>query len=654
MGDDIQTYRARIGTYRHYRCYDGIDRCMHFRGIDLVTFVSNILKPVGRVLFIGVLLMIAGVELNPGPREKDQRANADDNDDKVNVLCTHQTMFKKSDTRCNHRWSADTFVLESNWNRQEEVIEKEHEWTDWAKCAQEKDVNSANTLLNSDILPNQENLQLAFDNFINVREGKELLKDIVQRIENRLMETNEKIENVKGCFKHEDPGKKITFVIQTLEPTTIDCQYENYVIKQHITKANDETEIENLTGYQFTEKFFEANECLRIKSPGLMESHSNLTGTSLGTVKLRTSQDPENTICIILYVEAKGYIPVGEDPLPSQLEYDKDTVFKTDVRECKCAIATAGPSDKHEDLKSGCRIESTKVPDGGTLGGFINHPDHGMCFMTCSHVLLSVEEFEKHYNRQMDSKTLHETQCFQPQQPDICGKVCDVRFFKGNENNGGMDIAFVKVDESRKPKTTSFPDIFGDDSDEDRKIPPIIDHLLLQALQYDPRSVIQNSMQMKEQMKVNNQVVKYGCKSKLTSGIVQCLSSSQRFQMYGHFFTDGRNARQKSKKLKYILNDQIQILDDCGCFSDKGDSGSMVFVTNEHKELMALGILTGRVDETKTTFVTPIWNILKEIQMPRPYTLAEPRSTQMVIEELKRTAFLITGKCEALVKILEH
>jgi hypothetical protein len=159
---------------------------------------------------------------------------------------------------------------------------------------------------------------------------------------------------------------------------------------------------------------------------------------------------------------------------------------------------------------------------------------------------------------------------------------------------------------------------------------------------------------MKKQLEINNQAIKYGFKSKLTSGTFQCLRLSQKFQMYGHFFTEGKKSRQKSKTIKYLLHDQIQILDDCGCFSNKGDSGSMVFVTNKHNELIALGILTGRVDKTKTTFVTPIWNILKAIEMQRPYTLAEPRNTQMVIEELKRTSFLLVGKCEALTRVLEY
>ncbi|XP_053374008.1 uncharacterized protein LOC123530892 [Mercenaria mercenaria] len=60
MGVDIDTYRGRIGTFKH--------SC----GQDVVTIVCVInfsrgLKYVGAVLFIGILLLIAGIEANPGP-----------------------------------------------------------------------------------------------------------------------------------------------------------------------------------------------------------------------------------------------------------------------------------------------------------------------------------------------------------------------------------------------------------------------------------------------------------------------------------------------------------------------------------------------------------------------------------------------------------
>jgi hypothetical protein len=173
------------------------------------------------------------------------------------------------------------------------------------------------------------------------------------------------------------------------------------------------------------------------------------------------------------------------------------------------------------------------------------------------------------------------------------------------------------------------------------------DNLLPQKLRYNPKSVIQNSSQIKG----NSQVVKYGFKTKLTSGKYHCSGSSKKFTMDGHFYPEGRHQRRTKE---YILNDQIQIRDDCGKFSDTGDSGAMVFYTNENKELMALGIVTGRLDGIKTTFVTPIWNILEEIAIQRPYQLAELRSPRKIIEELKRSALSIAKTCDDLARVLKH
>jgi hypothetical protein len=60
MGVDIQTYRGRIGCFsRNF-------------GTDVLTFqyIVNFtrgLKTIGAVVFIGILLLLAGIEQNPGP-----------------------------------------------------------------------------------------------------------------------------------------------------------------------------------------------------------------------------------------------------------------------------------------------------------------------------------------------------------------------------------------------------------------------------------------------------------------------------------------------------------------------------------------------------------------------------------------------------------
>jgi hypothetical protein len=60
MGVDIQTYRGRIGCFsRNF----GTD-------VIIVQFTVNCtrgIKTIGAVVFIGILLLLAGIEQNPGP-----------------------------------------------------------------------------------------------------------------------------------------------------------------------------------------------------------------------------------------------------------------------------------------------------------------------------------------------------------------------------------------------------------------------------------------------------------------------------------------------------------------------------------------------------------------------------------------------------------
>ncbi|XP_060569332.1 uncharacterized protein LOC132727768 [Ruditapes philippinarum] len=478
-------------------------------------------------------------------------------------------------------------------------IDEERKWKD---CIKKKDVKAAREMLDDGNLPSQEVLQFAVNNFTSSNETREIVKDICQRIEIQLQEEHEEIEYIKGCYKHDDPYKNVVFVIKTSKPTTIRSHYRLYVVEQNNNETTKEMEGENCTGYPSEEMFQRACECLRMKSPHFMEAHSNLTRTSVRPVKLRKLQTPEKAVCIVFYVEAKGYIPIGENVLPEQIKYDDDKAFVTDVREGQCATAIAGPCDKHDDLKIGCKIVSN-TDDAGTLGCFVNHPKDGLCAMSCAHVFLTVEAMKVvyKYEEKQNVESLGTIKCFQPGEPDLCGEVCDIRLF-GNINNCGMDIAFFKVDEKRKPKTTAFPDVPAE------RISPLMSNG--SELRYNPKSVMQNSKTM--EMTLSTQFVKYGMKSNLTSGTYQCSGGSVRLKVSG----------RRQGIFRYVLVDQIEIRDKTGKFCQPGDSGAMVFVIDKNKDLMALGILTGRIE--RITYVTPIWNILKEIGMPLPYVLAEP------------------------------
>ncbi|XP_045168672.2 interferon-induced very large GTPase 1-like isoform X2 [Mercenaria mercenaria] len=64
MGVDIETYRGRIGTFKFAFGTDvvTVERLINF---------SQCLKTVGSLAFIGLLLVMAGIESNPGPKDSD-------------------------------------------------------------------------------------------------------------------------------------------------------------------------------------------------------------------------------------------------------------------------------------------------------------------------------------------------------------------------------------------------------------------------------------------------------------------------------------------------------------------------------------------------------------------------------------------------------
>ncbi|XP_053403098.1 uncharacterized protein LOC123554339 [Mercenaria mercenaria] len=63
MGVDIETYRGRIGTFKFA---SGVDVII----LQCTLNFSGCLKAVGSLVFIGILLFMAGIEQNPGPTEQ--------------------------------------------------------------------------------------------------------------------------------------------------------------------------------------------------------------------------------------------------------------------------------------------------------------------------------------------------------------------------------------------------------------------------------------------------------------------------------------------------------------------------------------------------------------------------------------------------------
>ncbi|XP_053378825.1 uncharacterized protein LOC123554735 isoform X2 [Mercenaria mercenaria] len=514
----------------------------------------------------------------------------------------------------------------------EHQLETENETKDdysyWNDCIQSKDAEQIRHLLRKGSLPNRKMLQYAYNVFRKKNIG--LLKEICLKIEEHITSKDENIVSINACHKA-DREEQIVFVVLTKgKDHLLNTEYPFLLIRRDDYDGDKVIDRELQEELSFDgDEYLELTDCLRKNSPDLMEKHSNLAHTSISHFK--SSKDGLNkTSCVVFYVFAKGYIPIGEELLPLYLK-SQAKLFPTDVREGQFAVASGGPDEMHTDLKIGCRIESYTSPDGGTIGAFIKHPEHGLCAITCSHVLLDIDRFQKLYARQITMDAVTGEQCFQAKQPDICGNIVDVKLFGTNERNYGMDIAFVKVDENRKPKTNNFPDILRKDLTE---IPTkYLQYLenLLSTFQYKSTAVKQRSdVAIRDRL-----VVKYGFKTKLTLGKCAIAGVSARLEFDAHGFTNQTIPRPVSKRGKFVIADQIEIRDIGVDFSAPGDSGAMVFIKDEKTELSALGILTGRNDKAKITYITPIWNILEEIEMPLPYSLAINNPVSEVLDRLE-------------------
>ena len=94
--------------------------------------------------------------------------------------------------------------------------------------------------------------------------------------------------------------------------------------------------------------------CLAKNTKSLMKEHSNLFMVSTSKLKSEGYGTKHSNIyeetCIVLYVDVKGFIPLGENPFQRKLDE-----FPVDVRE-GVFKTFSDPNEFHESLVMGCQI----------------------------------------------------------------------------------------------------------------------------------------------------------------------------------------------------------------------------------------------------------------------------------------------------------
>lgn len=329
---------------------------------------------------------------------------------------------------------------------------------------------------------------------------------------------------------------------------------------------------------------------INANSQRLREHHSNIAlitaspYRSKGYKKGRKSLEKEN--CIVILVPIKGLIPLQEEVFDRTIGN-----YETDIREGIFKWHVGGkPSAQHANIKIGCAIGPATKHVLGTLGGFVEHPVHGLCGLTCAHVILDEEEIRRREN-------VTGRACVQPNCTSAAfGTLVTSIFRDSHIVEPGLDIALIKLDQ-RLPVDGNFPDTETSD---------------LKTAGFGEKDEIKyTSGRICSDMHLHRdkRIVKYGATTFLRRGVFGFDGMEFAYSPV-HYFG----------KPDLVLKNQIQIYDinKCGRFSDEGDSGALVFMVSGN-ELEAVGILLGGGDGFSV--MTPIRDVLLGLGCREPLAM---------------------------------
>ena len=196
-------------------------------------------------------------------------------------------------------------------------------------------------------------------------------------------------------------------------------------------------------------------KCLDAHTERLMNEHSNLLIVSASKVKSvrygLSDASLQHKSCIVLYVNLKGVIPLGEEPFPSEIDG-----IQVDVRES--IYKNYIKKNEHlETLMMGCQI-TTDFKKSGTLGAFVELKSDDLGCLTCYHLFEdSNAQSSNSATRKVDIKM---KQVYQPTKDyDAFGKLEKVIDKRPYKNTGiTVDAALIKItDKTRIPTSGRFP-----------------------------------------------------------------------------------------------------------------------------------------------------------------------------------------------------
>ncbi|XP_052819477.1 uncharacterized protein LOC128245376 isoform X1 [Mya arenaria] len=341
------------------------------------------------------------------------------------------------------------------------------------------------------------------------------------------------------------------------------------------------------------------NQYISINSKQLFQCHSNLRIVTGSRVDVSRFSERKR-VCIQLFVHAKGFIPLREEPFPKQ--YEGFTVI---VSEGICVLYTnLAATERHDELKIGCQImraelfDANHLPLNGTLGGFFEHPEYGLCGMSCAHVLLSKTELTrcKENNGKVHYPDVNAS-VYQPSyaESNKIGHLVQAIYDEGNEQEAGVELAVFNISD-REPLSGAFPAIKLDD------------HAVSHFKSYNSGTTLGKALL------TGKQVWKFGMATQLTDGYVGTIVCSikvppLKYDLLGH-------------SLELYNQLQVYSRNKSETFADKGDSGALVFYDRPNGESVCVGMVVGGwIGEENVAAVMPIDTIIRQlgVQQLKPF-----------------------------------
>jgi hypothetical protein len=296
-----------------------------------------------------------------------------------------------------------------------------------------------------------------------------IIRYITNAICRNINEQSNKIVKVWPAFRYRNDLKirenHIIFVVIMETHTDIKTDYQIYV--RNVNKILTVSEKENYC-IRGNEKLSDVriNDitlCLKSNASKLMETHTNLTWVTISSVK-SSGQGKENrivkTLCIALYVQVKGFIPIDEDPFEQFING-----YPVDVREGVFTLC-GSPTELHHNVRMGCALDSGYGTKQGTIGPFFRYESDPYTYLlTSAHVLLDPEQMKKLIIDKEVHYGMFGTDTYQPPESisvehnsrHHLGKLEFAVYRKGGQNTPGMEVALVRINKDRIPIDGKFP-----------------------------------------------------------------------------------------------------------------------------------------------------------------------------------------------------